>query len=105
MKKNELVHYHALLSEISTDFAERGIVSREEFTDYEQLDVSPVALRASRDQHEEAVLLLADLLSHAARRGAEEHAAEEPTNAEEPTDADSPADADSSADEHALTTW
>lgn len=94
MKKNELVHYHALLRQISTDFVERGIVTREDFEEYEELDVSPVALRASRDQHEEAVLLLSEILSDAARRGAGDHPPEEPA-----------ADADSPADEHALTSW
>lgn len=94
MKKNELVHYHALLREVSTDFVERGIVTREDFTEYEELDVSPVALRASRDQHEEAVLLLAERLSVAARRGAGDRSPEEPAADESP-----------SADEHALTSW
>ncbi|SFG12596.1 hypothetical protein SAMN04488063_1501 [Halopelagius inordinatus] len=94
MKKNELVHYHALLKQVSTDFVERGIVTREEFAEYEELGISPVALRASRDQHEEAVLLLSEILSVAAGREAEERASEEPTAGESP-----------STDEHALTTW
>ncbi|RDI70599.1 UPF0058 family protein [Halopelagius longus] len=72
MKKNELVHYHALLREISTDFADRGIVTRDDFDEYRRLDVSPVALRASRDDHEEAVLLLAEVLSRAAERSTDE---------------------------------
>jgi hypothetical protein len=70
MKKNELVHMHALLRRIAMDFVDRGIVDREDFTDYERLGVSPMTLRASRDEHEEAVLTLASALARVALREA-----------------------------------
>lgn len=68
MKKNELVHMHALLRRIAMDFVDRGIVDREDFSDYERLGVSPMTLRASRDEHEEAVLTLGRALARVARR-------------------------------------
>ena len=66
MRKNELVHLHALLVLLSEDFIERGVVQRSHFEPYLDLGVSPVAFRARRDRHEEAVLLLSTLLAEAA---------------------------------------
>jgi hypothetical protein len=68
MKKNELVHIHALLTRVAEDFAERGILTREECADYEALAVTPMSLRARRAEHERAVATLAEALAEAARR-------------------------------------
>jgi hypothetical protein len=71
MKKNELVHIHALLTSVAEDFAERGILTREECAEYEALEVTPMSLRARRADHERAVATLAQALADAARRDAE----------------------------------
>lgn len=68
MKKNELVHVHALLACVAEDFLERGIADSEAFDDYRALGTSSMALRASRDDHEAAVRRLADTLATAAER-------------------------------------
>ncbi|SFR42683.1 UPF0058 family protein [Halogeometricum limi] len=67
MKKNELVHVHSLLTCVAEDFVERGVVEPEAFAPYRALGVSPMSLRASRDDHEAAVRVLAEILSTAAR--------------------------------------
>jgi hypothetical protein len=63
MKKNELVHFHALLVAVATEFVESGVATRANFTEYDALGVSPLALRAARDDHERAVLTLARSLA------------------------------------------
>jgi hypothetical protein len=87
MKKNELVHMHALLRRVARDFLERGIATREDFDEYEALGISPMALRASRDDHEDAVLTLATTLSTVSQRErpAEESEAARPED-ESPTE-------------------
>jgi hypothetical protein len=67
MKKNELVHLHALLARVATDYLERGLLSPADCEPYESLDVTPLSLRASRASHEEAVLALARLLARTSR--------------------------------------
>lgn len=71
MKKNELVHLHSLLTCVAEDFVERGVVDAEAFAEYRALGVSSRSLRASREDHERAVLLLVDVLSTAAAEDAE----------------------------------
>ena len=66
MKKNELVHLHALLTCVAGDFVERGVVDAEAFSEYRALGVSSRSLRASRADHEAAVRLLVDVLATAA---------------------------------------
>ena len=63
MKKNELVHFHALLVAIAEEFVESGQATTPDFAEYDALGVSPLALRAARDDHERAVLTLARLLA------------------------------------------
>jgi hypothetical protein len=65
MKKNELVHFHALLVTVAAEFVESGLVTKGDFAEYDALGVSPLALRASRDDHERAVLTLARVLAEA----------------------------------------
>jgi hypothetical protein len=74
MKKNELVHLHALLARVATDYLERGLLEPADCEPYESLGVTPLSLRASRDSHEEAVLALARLLARASRPEAEAEA-------------------------------
>ncbi|XVH31552.1 UPF0058 family protein [Haloferacaceae archaeon DSL9] len=79
MNKNELMHLHALLCLIMKDAVEHGDASRAHFAPYSALATSPVAFRARRDDHEEAVLTLSRLLATAM--------AQEPTSATERTTA------------------
>jgi hypothetical protein len=65
MKKNELVHFHALLVTVAAEFVKSGLATKADFADYDALGVSPLALRAARDDHERAVLTLARILAEA----------------------------------------
>ncbi|MFC5366247.1 UPF0058 family protein [Salinirubrum litoreum] len=67
MKKNELVHFHSLLVTIAEEFVDSGLATKADFAEYDVLDVSPLALRAARDDHERAVLTLARLLADVVR--------------------------------------
>ncbi|MDS0298686.1 UPF0058 family protein [Halogeometricum sp. S1BR25-6] len=71
MKKNELVHLHALLTCVAEDFAGRGVVESEAFAEYRALGISARSLRASREDHQTAVRLLAETLSAAAAEDAD----------------------------------
>jgi hypothetical protein len=68
MKKNELVHYHALLVRVARDLVDRGVVSPEDLEPYLALGVTPTSLREQRARHREAVFALAGVLAEAARR-------------------------------------
>ena len=60
MDKQELIHTHTLLAEL------RKYVNRTEDVptpEYDDMDVSPIALTATANDHEEAVFTLADELS------------------------------------------
>ena len=63
MKKNELVHFHSLLVTIAEELVGSGLATKVDFAEYDALGVSPLALRAPRDDHERAVLTLARLLA------------------------------------------
>ncbi|AFK19144.1 hypothetical protein E6P09_10200 [Haloferax mediterranei ATCC 33500] len=63
MKKNELIHLHTLLVEIGGEYLEAGVASRDDLQPYYQLDIGPVALRCSRDDHEYAVRTLMTALA------------------------------------------
>jgi hypothetical protein len=63
MKKNELIHFHALLATVARDYLERGIAEPADFAAYEGSGVTPMTLRASRERHEEAVRTLARILA------------------------------------------
>lgn len=65
MKKNELVHFHALLVTVAEKFVDSGLVTKADFAEYDALGVSPLTLRAARDDHERAVLTLARVLAEA----------------------------------------
>lgn len=63
MKKNELLHFHAFLVKVAEDYVERGDAPPDAFDPYRELGVTPMTVRASREQHEEAVRTLAQLLA------------------------------------------
>jgi hypothetical protein len=68
VKKNELIHLHTLLAQIAARFIARGVATSADFEPYTALGVTPMALRESRDRHEEAVTLLTRILADCARR-------------------------------------
>lgn len=66
MTKNELLHLHALFVRVAERFLEAGVLREGDLAPYEALDVSPVAVRAARSEHERAVRTLAAVLADAA---------------------------------------
>lgn len=70
MRKNELLHLHALLIRVAEEYIDRGLVTPDEFAAYRALDVTPTALREPRDSHQVAVQTLARTLAAASRRSA-----------------------------------
>lgn len=93
MKKNELIHLHTLLTQIAERFIERGVATPADFEPYTALGVTPMALRESRDRHEEAVLLLTRILADCAQRAEATEAAGETEEVEEGEEAEETAPA------------
>jgi hypothetical protein len=62
MRKQELVHLHSLLIEITQSLVEQGVVPPDVWNEYETLDISPHSIHAQKSDHKEAVLLLAATL-------------------------------------------
>lgn len=71
MKKNELIHLHTLLARVAAEYIQRVVATPEDFDSYTALGVTPMALRESRDRHEEAVRALARVLADCSRRATE----------------------------------
>jgi hypothetical protein len=62
MKKNELLHVHSLLVAIARQYDERGKLADDALDSYRALGVTPMSIRAPRDDHEDAVLELVRVL-------------------------------------------
>lgn len=67
MRKNDLVHLHGLLIEVTDRLTEDDALSQTDLEPYDQLGVAPVSFQASREDHQEAVLTLGAVLGDAAR--------------------------------------
>jgi hypothetical protein len=67
MKKNELIHLHALLVQVAEDYVGHGDATRDDFLVYDELGVTPMTLRASRATHERAVRTLLAILAARSR--------------------------------------
>lgn len=65
MRKNELIHLHGLLRMLADRLIETGAVDDDDLAAYRSLELTPMSLQASRDDHEAAVLLLSELLATA----------------------------------------
>lgn len=63
MRKDEAVHLHALFREIRTNLEERDWVDPAAFETYDELGVSPLQVHRSKDEHTEALQVLADALA------------------------------------------
>lgn len=59
MRKQELVHLHGLLVEITESLVDKDAVSATIWNEYNALDLDSTAINAQKGDHEEAVLLLA----------------------------------------------
>jgi hypothetical protein len=61
MRKQEYIHLHALLAEVSTDVQENG--TDVNLDDYDSLGVRPSSIHRSKTDHKEAVQALATCLT------------------------------------------
>lgn len=59
MRKQELIHLHALLVEVTHHLDDHGDMPTEISTEYNTLDTHPVSVHASKQDHHEAVMALA----------------------------------------------
>jgi len=58
MKKQELIHLHGLLAEVSNHF-EQHMGEPVDCTEYENQEVRPTSIHKSKTEHKEAVFALA----------------------------------------------
>ncbi|MFC4356501.1 UPF0058 family protein [Halobium salinum] len=63
MNKTELLHLHGLLVTVADDLRDEGVLTVADLEPYFELEVTPVALQASRSDHERAVQTLAAAIS------------------------------------------
>jgi hypothetical protein len=75
MRKQELVHIHGLLVEITQSLVDQGTVSADIWDEYEALDINAYSIRAQKSDHKEAVLLLATTLRATLEQPAKEQSA------------------------------
>lgn len=66
MKKNELLHVHALLATVAEEFHGDGRLGEGDLSSYAALEVTPTSVRLPKDDHEDAVLELARVLGDVA---------------------------------------
>jgi len=60
MKKQELIHLHGLLSEVRSEYADRGDL---DLSEYESYNVQPTSIHRSKTDHKTAVFKLAEGLA------------------------------------------
>lgn len=60
MKKQSLIHVHALLIQVRGELRESGSVPTGAFDNYEQLGVLHTSIHLRKDAHTEAIWLLLD---------------------------------------------
>jgi hypothetical protein len=67
MKKEEVVHLHKLLVLMKKGFEENGLDC--DFQKYNELDITPLDMQRSKEEHKRAIFLLAsELASKAAKK-------------------------------------
>lgn len=67
MKKEELIHLHLLLAQLKKYCEEQGLQC--DFTRYQELGISPIEIHRSKDEHKQAIFVLAtDLASMATKK-------------------------------------
>jgi hypothetical protein len=62
VNKTELLHLHSLLVQVADALRADGVLAIAELEPYLELEVTPVAIDASRAEHERAVRTLATVL-------------------------------------------
>ena len=62
MKKQELIHLHGLLAEVSNNYEEFHDTSLD-FEDYDELGVRPTSIHKSKTDHKAAVFALAKCIT------------------------------------------
>lgn len=60
MRKQELIHLHALLDTIRSHLDREGPLPNDAFDDYDAYGVSPMAIHRAKGDHHTAVQFLAD---------------------------------------------
>lgn len=68
MRKQELVHLHGVLVEVTESLVEQGVVSAEIWMEYARLGIHPNSIHAQKSDHAEAVRLLASTLGAAVQQ-------------------------------------
>ncbi|MFC7114532.1 UPF0058 family protein [Natronoarchaeum sp. GCM10025703] len=62
MKKQELIHLHGLLAEVSNNYEEYNKISLD-YSEYENLGVRPTSIHKSKTDHKAAVFALANCIT------------------------------------------
>lgn len=62
MKKQELIHLHGLLAEVSNNYEEYNELSLD-YSEYENLGVRPTSIHKSKTDHKAAVFALANCIT------------------------------------------
>lgn len=62
MRKQELVHLHGVLVEVTQSLVEQDAVQAAIWDEYQTLDITAAAIHAQKSDHQKAVLLLAPAL-------------------------------------------
>jgi hypothetical protein len=63
MRKQELVHLHGLLVEITRTLVDQGTIPESVWAEYEALGINAHSIHARKNDHEEAVLFLVSTLT------------------------------------------
>ncbi|NOR79093.1 MAG: metal-binding protein [Methanophagales archaeon] len=66
MKKEELVHLHMLLAQIKRYCEENNLGC--DFTEYNELDISPFQVHRSKEDHKQAIFILVSRLASLASK-------------------------------------
>ncbi|MBE0516751.1 MAG: UPF0058 family protein [Methanophagales archaeon] len=61
MNKHEMVYLHMLLTQLKKYFEEQGLTH--DFSKYNDLGISPFQMRQSKEEHKQAIFVLAEELS------------------------------------------
>lgn len=72
MRKQELVHLHGLLVEVTESLVDKGAVSAKIWNEYEGLETGSYSINAQKSDHQEAVSLLASTISATIEQPTEE---------------------------------
>ncbi|PSQ59180.1 MAG: metal-binding protein [Halobacteriales archaeon SW_9_67_25] len=70
MKKQELIHFHTLLAEVTTYCQEQGLTL--DLSSYHDQDIHPMAISEAKSDHETAVLALAGGVADSLDRSGED---------------------------------